>query len=104
MYAAQGTPSLYAMAIQKDGVISRTCGVRSCGSTFPSPKAAIRIITTNPDKWKLDIGGYCPKHRMHRCPKHARLSSINSVADSDVTVYTITTCCSDCGKVLDVAP
>jgi hypothetical protein len=24
--------------------------------------------------------------------------------DSDVTVYTLTTCCSDCGKVLNVAP
>jgi hypothetical protein len=101
--ATLGTDSLYALAVQQGGVTSRKCGVKSCGSTFPSSKAVIHVITSNPDRWKLDVSGYCPKCRMYRCPRHARLSSINTV-QGDVTVYMITICCNTCRTVLDVAP
>lgn len=86
--------SVYSAMIQSTEMSAKQCGV--CGETFADPKDTLKLITASPGSWKLDVGGYCPKCRMYRCPKHAKFTSEVAAEKENVKLYALVITCSTC--------
>lgn len=103
--------SLYEVAMRSTEVSPQQCG--ACGVTFPNPKQVLSVIGGSAVTWKLDVGGYCPKCRMYRCPNHAKLA-INEIATADAHkrsneaaaagLYVMAVRCGACGSDLEPGP
>lgn len=66
-----GRISMHAINLQQgQSLSSQRCGID--GHTFACPAGPQSVITANPDKFALDVGGYCDTCQAFRCQDHAR--------------------------------
>lgn len=66
-----GRISMHAVNLQQGhGLSSKRCGID--GRTFTCPAATQTILTEDPARFALDVGGYCDSCGAYRCHEHAR--------------------------------
>jgi hypothetical protein len=99
--------SISALLFQQKASLSpQRCG--ACGTTYLNPDWMFTLVTQEPQNFRLDVGGYCPRCSAYRCYTHARVQNVvrpsMRLPDQSLLPFLYGMVCGQCGATLQQGP